>query len=390
MTLQRDQSQVSKRSNCDLEGLLSGDGGTQVDVVLYLMTPDSLDMDVACMRKLAYSTNVIALIAKADTLTKEQIDDVKREYQIKATAAGLETLTLQPTEDGETKEDTSSEYPYAVSAVPSNNGTAGVASPSDEQCHSTSFANSELRRLVNQLFDTENMRWTRLSAARKLLLSTDFSNALGTTNALALVRSYPLRPILSRKQDSPDYHMRSPNEHRLLAEHMQPIDEKGQLHVAEWATSLRPFINNGDKYPLTSMQDINSRWLAETLNGKDFKLPLDGITASAGTRVTRAHPQEKTHQNHDPRANHFPYQDPLGLLTWRERLRWLAPLIIHGMVGLASAGLILWIVRGSHNTLASQDSRSTTRNTREAIFHFGGQTMKGFVSHFADIVSFDA
>lgn len=413
VTLRRGRHQASKRGNHDLEGLLSGDGGTQVDVVLYLIAHDTLDMDIACMRKLASATNVVPLIAKADTLTDKEIEIIKRKYHAKATAAGLETFTLQPDGDGITKEDASFEYPYAVSAIVRNNIANETTNSSGENHHSTSSVKeelSELSQLVNQLFDAENMRWARLSAARKLLLSTNFkSDGFGTTNALALVPSYPLRPFSPIEQDSSNSGVKLPNEHGLhgsLTEHERQHEGQGGFHVAEWATSPQPFLDNDDDYVLTWLQGDCNQWLTENhLNGEDFGVMPDMTTTTTGDHMANGlirsfSPISETtnhdplihdaYQNHNLPANYFPYQDPLGLLAWRDRLQWLTSLIIQGMVGLASAGLIFWLIRVDYRNSMSHDPRPTTRNARAAILDIGSRSLRVFASHFCDIVSFDA
>ncbi|KAL1997924.1 hypothetical protein VTN02DRAFT_417 [Thermoascus thermophilus] len=74
----------------DLQHLLGGNGGSQVDAVLYLISQDTLPTDLDGMRKLCELSNVIPVIAKADLLSPSQIRELKASFHEAARTAGVQ------------------------------------------------------------------------------------------------------------------------------------------------------------------------------------------------------------------------------------------------------------------------------------------------------------
>ncbi|KGM91571.1 uncharacterized protein PADG_12346 [Paracoccidioides brasiliensis Pb18] len=121
--------------NSDFLGLLSGNGGSQVDAILYLVSKDSFAADIACIRKLSTYANVIPLIAKADLLSETEIQQLKRSFLSQAqeadvrpflfgdfTAAreGDEAAATTTTAKTTTTTTTSPSLPFAVSSANSH------------------------------------------------------------------------------------------------------------------------------------------------------------------------------------------------------------------------------------------------------------------------------
>ncbi|EMD89827.1 hypothetical protein COCHEDRAFT_1225432 [Bipolaris maydis C5] len=185
-------SSVVSLEDSDALGLVSGNGGVLVDVVIYLLAPGKdISKDIEYMQRLSYLTNVIPIIAKSDTLSAHEVVALKTSI-----LAQLQTTAFRPFFFGETIDDallnvqglslpktpvssasseenqypfTTSTYPYAVSSTlgldHDNMDASLLMSPDYVQ----PLLPSELTALVNQIFDPESITWLRHSAAKKFV-----------------------------------------------------------------------------------------------------------------------------------------------------------------------------------------------------------------------------
>jgi hypothetical protein len=190
---------MGSMSDGDLLGVISGNGGVQVDLVIYMLSPtEDISNDIQFMQRLSSLTNVIPVIAKADTLSPSEILLIKTSI-----LARLQTTSVKPFLFGKQLDDalldvqgvsastgalhsaSSSElstpmpagrrsfstptYPYAIcstAGLESDTMDASLLMASD---YLQPLLPSELASLVAQIFDPDSISWLRHSAAKKFL-----------------------------------------------------------------------------------------------------------------------------------------------------------------------------------------------------------------------------
>ncbi|KAF2476193.1 uncharacterized protein BDR25DRAFT_252050 [Lindgomyces ingoldianus] len=175
----------------ELLGVVSGNGGIQVDVVLYLLSPShDISKDVEYMQRLSSLTSVIPIIAKSDTLSPSEIIAVKTSI-----LARLQTTSIKPFFFGQAVDDallavqglsvpgssstSLSEpcqysvnvptHPYTISSTPGPDPDTMDASLLMSPDYVQPLLPSELATLVSQVFDPESIAWLRHSAAKKFI-----------------------------------------------------------------------------------------------------------------------------------------------------------------------------------------------------------------------------
>lgn len=186
-------------SDDDLLSVLSGNGGVQVDVVFYLLSPNhDISKDVEYMRRLSSLTNVIPLISKADTLTPSQIVSIKTSVLARLQSSSVKPfffgkalddallavqgLSISPPNSSpdlnmnETSESSQNQGyfqaptpPYAISSTPGSDSETMDASLLMSPDYIQPLVPSELAVLIAQVFDPDAIAWLRYSAAKKFL-----------------------------------------------------------------------------------------------------------------------------------------------------------------------------------------------------------------------------
>ncbi|KAF2834752.1 hypothetical protein M501DRAFT_943606 [Patellaria atrata CBS 101060] len=184
--LQRNSSILSMTES-EVLSILSGHGGIHVDVVFYLFSHGKHHIkpkDLELIRQLSLLTNVIPLIGKADMLTLSEIRSFKasilRQFQ---------TSSIRPFLFGETNDSTMEAFskvldtepadpvdsyspalpPFAISSTPASDNETMDASLLMSPDYIQPLVPSELKSLITQVFNPENMAWLRHSAAKKSL-----------------------------------------------------------------------------------------------------------------------------------------------------------------------------------------------------------------------------
>lgn len=185
-------SSVVSLEDSDALGLVSGNGGVLVDVVIYLLSSGKdISKDIEYMQRLSYLTNIIPIIAKSDTLSAHEVIALKTSI-----LAQLQTTAFRPFFFGETIDDalldvqglslskppvssasnegnqypfTTPTYPYAVSSTLGPDHDTMDASVLMSPDYVQPLLPSELTALVNQVFDPDSITWLRHSAAKKFV-----------------------------------------------------------------------------------------------------------------------------------------------------------------------------------------------------------------------------
>ena len=141
-------------SDSDMLNMLGGDGGFQVDAVLYLISKGSLpvtrqinnmllthssviDMnaaDLEYMRRLAPITNVIPLLAHADTMTADELASSKRRIAGRLQAAGIHCFDFVVPGSQVAPSNLPPSIPFAVSSATMLSSSSFMLAPSASIC----------------------------------------------------------------------------------------------------------------------------------------------------------------------------------------------------------------------------------------------------------------
>ncbi|KAL4927801.1 uncharacterized protein BDV17DRAFT_282444 [Aspergillus undulatus] len=326
-------------SNADFQNMLAGNGGSQVDTILYFISHDSLHLDMECISKLNGWSNVIPLIAKSDLLTVDQIANLKDAYNEKARAASLKPLHLFGVASSDLDEP-----PFTVSSAKSNDDSIMEASTLMSPDYVQPLVVSDLGPLVHSLFDRETMAWLRHSAAKKLsrrqreVLSR--RQHYSQDSALSLSTQYGLAPSYAMARVS-DY---SRNE-----------EKRAQIQLAKWASGLQQSLQNERERYAALARGERAVWLTERLGDCVVDGSLVPITQTPGFCGLSAPSLEanggvlvrtENGQSVQYHIGNISPLDPLGVVRWSEDLKqsgWALVQIVgsFGVVG----GLALWLAK---------------------------------------------
>lgn len=325
-------------SRNDLVGLLSGMGGSQVDMVLYLITADTIQTGLEQIKQLSELCNVIPIIAKSDLLTTERIDELKTDLST-SLASKLVTLPSLPNSEAEKL--------YAVSSTNSPDTETMDASLLMSSEYVQPLVPSELSLLVERIFDKENTAYLRHSAA-KLLLSWKASHPTTLPPSPSLPRpSTLISPLPSSPSTSGvlvpyggNPTLNTSNSYSLakLADHTQREEQLAHIRLAEWASDLQKSLQRERERYESLAQGERAIWLVDRM-GEEFK---HGKLVPVGQSHGNANFPNQFYNFTGRGTAH----DPLGLLHWTDTLQtrsWLAFQIV-GSLGVVS-GLTLWLAK---------------------------------------------
>lgn len=314
--------------NVDFQNLLAGNGGSQVDAILYLISHDTLSTDVECIRKLSELSNVIPIIPKADTLTPIQISTLKLHFHEKSREAGIKPFLF-----GLNEASIDFQPPYAVSSAKGSDPETMDASILMSPDYVQPLIPSELNTLVDQIFNRDNLAWLRHSAAKKLL-----------QRASALQPSIPSTPAppggsnalwqAASAASPPSYAM------ARITDYTRNEDRMAQVRLAQWATDLQRSLQNERERYAELARGERAVWLTEKLGECVVDGSLVPLSQTPGFGL-----REKSLRSHSYRFGISP-QDPLGLVGWVDdlgRRSWVLVQIV-GSVGVVG-GLALWLAR---------------------------------------------
>ncbi|OTA95120.1 hypothetical protein M434DRAFT_394012 [Hypoxylon sp. CO27-5] len=327
-------------SDSDMLNILGGGGGFQVDVVFYLVSQKMRPVDLEYIRRLASLTNVIPILARADSFSSEQLVMCKEQVAEQLREAGLNVFSFAPAGTQEFSA-TVPNIPYAVSSATGSDHEIMDASLLMSPDYVQPLMMSELRYLVESVFSPNGVSWLRHSAAKKYL---DWRNTTSSRprhlyrplNAPGLMPSSALiRPPGNATVPCSSLAL------TCLNKQHQDYDPP-QLRVVDWAADLQRSLAIERAQYETLTHGERAAWLAGKLNEcvQDGTLVTVRKTKGTGTievgKASRRGLSRKTMQ----------HQDPLGLLQVAADLKargWVALEVI-GSLGVIG-GLAFWLSR---------------------------------------------
>lgn len=370
-------------SNTDFENLLAGNGGAQVDAVLYLISeskwstssyfhsydradlPDTLTADIECIGKLCAWTNVIPLISKSDLLTADQLAALKSSFHAKA-----QMVSIKPFHFGDgtsaAADRFSSHSPFAVSSAKVDDEDVMDASTLMSPDYVQPLAPSELSLLVQKLFDLDNMAWIRHSAAKKLVQrqhdqgqqwevsrhSTnpfDGQSTVSRSTSSVLSASY-LEGITSPPSGRfPSYTM------ARISDYTQREEKMARVQLAKWASDLQRSLQNERERYAALARGERAVWLTERLGEcvvDGSLVPITKTPGFCGLRLPtenaggRLFVRTQDGKKVECRVTSISPHDPLGIVWWSDDLKqrgWAIVQIV-GSLGVVG-GLALWLAK---------------------------------------------
>jgi hypothetical protein len=331
-----------------------------------LTVTDTLTTDVECIRKLCELSNVIPLVAKADTLSPENISSLKDRFHQQAQDAGIKPFMF-----GDSPvvglDDQTPQPPYAVSSEKTADLEVMDASTLMSPDYEQPLTPSELDTLVQKLFDRDNLAWLRHSAAKKLVsrcgdLPTMSPTPAAAPTALSGANSPGVgwRTVLGASMNSSISSLGdSPPTYTLarLADYTRHEERMAQVRLAQWATDLqRSLQNERERYASLARGD-RAIWLTERLSEcvvDGSLVPISQTPGFCGLHVTSNDQnggglntmRARAGDGKEYRVAGLSPHDPLGVVGWIDdlgRRGWIIVQIV-GSVGVVG-GLALWVAR---------------------------------------------
>ncbi|KAF7937234.1 uncharacterized protein EAE98_001548 [Botrytis deweyae] len=333
-------------TDSDMIHLLGGNGGSQVDVVFYIIVNRIKPVDIEYLRRISSMTNVIPLIARSEVLSLEDLASVKRHVLSELRAANIRPFLFGLSFD-DALESSQPAAPYAISTMLSKDHETMDASFLMNPDYVQPLVQSELAALVDQLFEPDSIAWLRNSAAKKFVAWRN--------NQLVQKPQSLYRPLAqSMMSSSTSQVLTAPvgatTSYALarITDHTQREERLAQVRLSNWAIDLQRSLQNERARFETLARSERAVWLTERLGEcvQDGTLvPISQArqpqwNSDTGALVKRGK-YSRTSSNSILNAN-----DPLGILEFNEDMkrRGIIALQVVSSFGIIG-GLAFWINR---------------------------------------------
>lgn len=353
----RKSSTLDVASESEMINLMSGNGGSQVDLVLYLISRTIKPIDLDFLQRLGQFTNIVPVLPFSDIFSEEEIATMKGRISSELTKADIKCFA-----------GLGSSTPFAISTGPSKDLEAMDASLLMSPDYVQPLCKSDLPELVRQLFNQDTISWLRHSSGKKFVQWRS-----STTPASRPQSLYPPLTSSSNASQSMTAPVGATTSYALarITDHTQREERIAQVRLANWAADLqRSLYNERQRYDALARSE-RAVWLTERL----------GECVQDGTIV----PLSEARNNHkfDPeshalvkkgdyrkpqnRALGMDRHDPLGLLQLNVELQhrmWIAVKVVSGF-GIIG-GFAYWLAKN-------------IRGEDVAVWGLGGLTIRDMI-----------
>ena len=362
----RKASSVQGMSDSDMISMLSGNGGSQVDLVLYVFSQSRwlshllmIDVntlagvkpvDIEYLRRLSHLTNVIPLISRSDLLSTEDLSSLRENI-----ISSLETASIRPFQfnHGSFHQLTP---PYTISTYPSKDHDTMDASLLMSPDYIQPLLPSDLTYLVSQIFSRDTISWLRHSAAKKFTVWRASTTPLSRPQSLYNPLAQPTSQALTGPVGATTSYALA-----RITDHTQREERIAQVRLANWAADLQRSLANERARFENLARAERAIWLTERLGEcvqdgtivplsearqtkSEFPLSAyEGILVKQGTY---------SRKRGGVRRGEIDTGDPLGLLKLNEELKrkgWVALKVVSGLGVIG--GLAWWISRWGREQL---------------------------------------
>lgn len=305
----------------EIISMVGGDGGCQVDVVFYIINEKIKPADIEYLRLLSPLTNIVPILARADSFSSEEV--VMRKQRL---LSDIQLANIRPFSFGDVST-------YAVSSATGSDLETMDASLLMSPDYVQPLIPTDLALLVRDVFCQDGTSWLRHSAARKYLQWRHDSQEPETRGLPHQLSHPPTETALGLVSTSPSSYSLA-----RIADHTQREERMAQIRLANWAAELQRSLERERAHYETLARNERAVWLTERL----------GECVQNGTLVPRTSPQKhKTKPTRRLRPSKTaPHQDPLGLLevVAKFKRRGRIALEFLGSVGVLG-GLAFWAHR---------------------------------------------
>lgn len=286
--------------------------------------------DLEFIKQLSLITNVIPVLAKADTLPVEELENIK--MSISEDLASAELKLFQPSTQNHPY------HLYTVCSSPSKDLESMDASLLMQPDYIQPLHTSELTILVEHLFSPETIRKLKYFAAKKVIQHRQ-------TPQTSIMTQSPLRSSIPPKQNtvsSPTigktssqvlvtrtpgiltYNQAAVTDHTLREERL------ARVQLANWATNLQRSLANERLHYEAMAKVERAEWLKARLGECVFEQNLEASNTErqlvsppkpgTSSPVKQQQLSSKLATHMVPRTALRDPADPLGLLYWRDEL----------------------------------------------------------------------
>jgi hypothetical protein len=358
-------------SDPEIISMLSGGGGSQVDVVFYVILGSMLTssyiifhvytnietglkpVDIEYLRRLSQLTNVVPIVAQSEGFSSDKLQEIKEHVRCELQAANVRPFLLGlNSQDG--LSESQPQPPYAVSTILTNEDEIMDASLLMSPDYVQPLIPTELTTLVSQVFNHDTISWLRHSAAKKCL-----QYHRGSPSSSQHLRSIP-QSIFGRPSNILTTPLGSTNTYALarIADHTQREEQLAQVRLSKWAADLQRSLQNERARFEALAKGERAVWLTERLgecvadgtlipiSAADADARLRGIESSESLGALVGKGGFRTRGVRGGRERGLDRRDPLGLLRFNKEVKEGALLVLR-VVGGCSAigGLVFWLVR---------------------------------------------
>lgn len=218
-----------------------------------LKFPGLKPVDLEYLQRLARLTNVIPLIAHADSLSAEEISNLKEQILSELHKADIKHFAGLGADAG---------APFAISTHPSRDLEAMDASLLMSPDYVQPLVRSELSEFVAQVFERDTIAWLRHSAAKKFVQWRALATPVSRPQSL-------YRPLSSSVSSSQNLTapVGATTSFALarITDHTQREERIAQVRLANWAADLQKSLYNERLRYEALARNERAVWLTERL-----------------------------------------------------------------------------------------------------------------------------
>lgn len=336
-------------SDSELVGMLSGGGGPQVDAVLYLFNRKPKPVDVDYVSRLSRLTNVIPVIAHADTISEDELKNLKMQIWSELKIAGIRLPNLNTSTPGMLS------AIYAVSSAQARDDEIMDASILMSPDYKQPLVPSELSGLVSQILEPDVMQYLRHIAAMKCVRFMKNSATTLTGESIPLSLPGPGAGYSALQVLRPPIGPTSSYALARIADHTQREEQLARVRLSNWALDLqRSQANERARFAAMARQE-QAVWHVDALGELVREGTLTAFPQLSDTaHITAQEGQVLRREDVEPHHGGWPTavkggmnnNDPLGLLHFNAELiskTWAAVQIVSS-VGVIGA-VAFWFAR---------------------------------------------
>ncbi|OHW96393.1 heat shock protein [Colletotrichum incanum] len=341
----------------DVLKTVGGSGGLLVDAVLYTI-PSSVSLstykqylkkhlgltstDFQYIRQLEPLTNVIPLLARADTLTPEQITASKERIAKQLAEEGLRLFTFVPSTSNVKERDI-----YAISSEFGSDPDTMDASLLMSSEYMQPLVPTDLSHLLESIFSVDGAMWLRHAAATKLLgwrlRHPRTSN--GSAGFPLQTEAYTDRRLLRTRTGSLTSLAMS-----RVPSYARYEERYCRVQLTDWAADLQRSLANERAIQERRAREQAATWMREPWRDGRSAPGVDGGRAMALTRTRGRGDRQPSlsRRRHSTGSDQnwalVRHQDPLGLLQLKVDFKWQSWNTLEMVGGLGLLGGLAWLL----------------------------------------------